>query len=76
MSQPTPKIAFPSVSHPPLTTDSPAAGRAASPYRTVPNRYMEPQLLPDSDYRLDDTLTEEAGMARNPGALGAYAGSF
>lgn len=53
-----------------------ASARAASPSRTVPNRYMEPQLLPDSDYQLDETLTEDAGMARNPGALGAYAGSF
>ncbi len=76
MTQPTPKLAFPSVSPSSLTTDLPRPARAATSYRRVPNRYMEPQLLPDSDYQLDDMLTEEAGMARNPGALGAYAGSF
>ena len=76
MVQPTPEISSPPASSSNFTADIPASVRAASPYRTVPNRYMEPQLLPDSDYRLDDTLTEEAGMARNPGALGAYAGSF
>ena len=76
MLKPTPEIHYPPASPTDFIADAPESARAASPYRTVPNRYMEPQLLPDSDYQLDDTLTEEAGMARNPGALGAYAGSF
>ncbi|MGY3087289.1 hypothetical protein ACVWYF_000315 [Hymenobacter sp. UYAg731] len=76
MPQPIPEIYYPPASPPDSIAEAPESVRAASPYRTVPNRYREPQLLPDSDYQLDDTLTEEAGMARNPGVLGAYAGSF
>ena len=76
MTQPTQKTAFSPSSQSPLTADSPAIGRTAFPYHPAPERYWEPRLLTEFDYRLDDTLTEEAGMARNPSALGAYAGSF
>ena len=76
MTQPTQKTAFPSIPSVPRPADSPAAGRTAFPYHPAPERYWEPRLLTEFDYRLDDTLTEEAGMARNPGVLGAYAGSF
>ncbi|GAB3865964.1 hypothetical protein GCM10028824_05730 [Hymenobacter segetis] len=76
MTQPTQKTAFPTISQSHLTAESPASGRTAFPYHPAPERYWEPRLLTEFDYRLDDTLTEEAGMARNPGVLGAYAGSF
>jgi hypothetical protein len=76
MTQPTSKTAFPSISPSPLTPDAPAAGRTAFPYHPAPERYWEPRLSTEFDYRLDDMLTEEAGMARNPGVLDAYAGSF
>ena len=72
MTQPTPEPAYPSVPQSPRPADSPTD----SPYHPAPERYWEPSLQTECDYRLDDTLTEEAGMARNPGVLGAYAGSF
>ncbi|GAB3847219.1 hypothetical protein GCM10028822_08290 [Hymenobacter terrigena] len=76
MTQPTPKAAFSPIAQSPLIADSPTSGRTAFPYHPAPERYWEPRLLTEFDYRLDDSLTEGAGMARNPGALGAYAGSF
>jgi hypothetical protein len=76
MSQPTPEVAFPPAPLPNFRAEAPVPGGAEAPHRRVPNRYIKSGLLPDCDYQPDDTLTEEAGMARNPGVLGGYAGSF
>lgn len=76
MSQPIPTSALPFIVQSPQPTESPTAGSPATPSYPAPERYYELHLLTEVDYGLDDTLTEAAGMARNPGALGAYAGSF
>lgn len=76
MSQPIPTPAFPFTVQSPRPTESPTVGSPATPSYPAPERYREPRPLTEADYGLDDTLTEAAGMARNPGALGVYAGSF
>ena len=76
MSRPIPTPAFPLIAQSPHPVASPIAGSTATPKYPAPERYREPRLLTEVDYGFDDTLTEAAGLARNPGALGAYAGSF
>jgi len=44
--------------------------------RERPSGYGVAQLKKEASALLDDTLTEAAGLARNPVEMDAYAGSF